>query len=511
MPTTIDNTSRCSRTSGSSSSKPLFARSGRTLPIWPVRIPTPEVHGAAARPRHRDSSSNQPPRHQHILATIPIVGALTLAIAMTALPGACAKSTDCAVGSENCSCTSASVCEAGLKCLSNVCVSSDGSGSTPGGSTGGQGLPTTAPGGLPGNQLAPLPPNTFVFVKLFSRGTERAAHLFSYDLTSRVQRLISKLDDDVGRGDEITGLTVAPGRRWVTFSSRSFRLSAPEIAAGFPTAAVWSVSVDGKLYARMTPPLLEGAGSGRSCSTTSNCTGAENCQRGRCLLPSFRISVTSPVWAPDGNTLYFSLLNSWLITEYFPAPSITFGGGINLASISSGNLDVHANAACQDSGHAAIHPNGKSLAMLNRVCTGRLEDGLHEWTVAPPTHARLLLRQRSTGSEPLAFATEPPLWVPNGIGVLFVAGRSWNEAGERYRYGLHGWDAATGQVVTIFGPTDDTTNVEAFTLVPDGARPRVIMAMAIGSPPSFDLYELNIDTKQLEPLTTDGINHAPRW
>lgn len=226
---------------------------------------------------------------------------------------------ECAVGAESCTCTSAGLCDLGRMCVEGRCLGPSGSssaGEPPGGPTQGG-----------GNAVEPLPADEVVFEKLIKRGGTEAplvSHLYSYNLSTRQERLISQLDDNVGRGSRIKGMAVSPDRKAIAFASSSFRPSQADLSAGFPTGAIWAVSVDGKQFVRFTPPFTTGNGSGEMCANSSTCPGDEICMSGRCRLRGFHTAVNAPAWSADGKTLFFQVLTEWIAER--PTGPIAAGG-----------------------------------------------------------------------------------------------------------------------------------------------------------------------------------------
>src|SRR4029453_16253770 len=152
------------------------------------------------------------------------------ALLAAALALACGDSSDsCLLGAEACSCTSAGTCEAGLSCARGICKRDDPGAS---GNAGDPGLPGVSPGIPPGvpepaaPAIQPLGGSTIVFEKFYRHDSQHwASHLYRFDLDTGEKRLITKLDDDLGRGDLVEGLSVSADRRWIAFASDSFRIN----------------------------------------------------------------------------------------------------------------------------------------------------------------------------------------------------------------------------------------------------------------------------------------------
>ena len=126
----------------------------------------------------------------------------------------------------------------GLRCSGGQCLAESGGTASP---------------------IDPLPHSTFVFFR-YSLGPTNAwtYQLWALDAVSKSERLISRLDDALVPGELLVGhgLALSPDRRWVAFAA-FFRPSdhPADRSLGRYTKMVWKVSVDGKQYVRISPPL----------------------------------------------------------------------------------------------------------------------------------------------------------------------------------------------------------------------------------------------------------------
>jgi hypothetical protein len=75
------------------------------------------------------------------------------------------------------------------------------------------------------------------------------------------------------------------------------------------------------------------------------------------------------------------------------------------------------------------------------------------------------------------------------------------KAGGAFRFGVGIWNAVDGRATQLYVPPDDNTNVKAIAFVPEG-NGHLIAAMTIGA--ANDLYEIDLRTRQLTPLTNTG-------
>jgi hypothetical protein len=353
--------------------------------------------------------------------------------------------------------------------------------------------------------IQPLSPLTFVFERFFRRGEDAwVSHIYAYDLQSGEQRLITTLDEDVGRGNLISGMSVSPDRRWIVFASRAFRLTLGDAAAR--TNSIWAVSVDGTRFVRLTPTFPPAMGSGRSCSTNDQCGREETCSGGRCGLSAFQRKLSDPAWSADGMTVYFSMSQSMVAEGELQ-------GGVTIGAVKQMDISLAGDISCQLVGSPGVSPDGSLVLSSTANCLDDFEDGLYTWDPALK-RPRLVAHSTSHFVSPLlVFMDEPPVWLPENAGALLIPAVGYRSAGGplNFRYGLAAWNAKTGEVKKFYSPPDDSHQIRGATVVPvGGTRVRVVAAVESYDPPATDLYEFDADANK-KPLTTSGNNTTPRW
>ena len=127
-----------------------------------------------------------------------------------------------------------------------------------------------------------LPETTFAFLRDVREGTTwKATHLYSIDLNTKVERLITTFPESGGTGaPRIIGLWVPPDRRQLAFGSAEFRPTIEDKQFPFEAGILWAVSSDGKTFTRLTPPITDAYHMGGYCGPGIGfCGYGESCER----------------------------------------------------------------------------------------------------------------------------------------------------------------------------------------------------------------------------------------
>jgi hypothetical protein len=401
-------------------------------------------------------------------------------------------------------------------------TSDDGSGGTTTGNTGGGTTGSAAggrgngdgAGGSTGDNAAAttLPPSTFVFERLTSKkaadyGTTN--ELYAYDLATRTERLISKLDETT----VTLGHAVSPDRRWIAFGARQFRPTLQELE--HKVTALWAVTPDGGTFRRLSPNLVFNDKTDLTCSSSSECPWGEDCRGGKCVFTNLSVTTSSPVWSPDGHSIFFSHLIFWNAIDLMGFGRLTFLR--SLGRITDGVLTDVAGSPCQSTGPPAIHPDGQTLLLSRASCYGA-KDALTEWTMQPLAYKRSVIEQQRTYGQDVppesdwSISGTRPAWLPGGQEALFSAlgpHKVGKDAG--FREGLKKWTAATGEVKSIYMPDSDAApGVESFAVGPKG---EVVLGMVVGEGDTAkrDLYLFDLASAKMMALTQDGMSASPNW
>jgi hypothetical protein len=433
---------------------------------------------------------------------------LLAAAALFTATAACSTS-DCALGTDGCACTSGGQCDPGLACTEEgTCLSPSAGGGSAGA---GRGLGFNE---AEAATIEPLPETAFVFQRMVRQGDKLVSHICTFDLASNSERVISKLDQDIGRGDDIREMAVSPDRRWIAFSSVVFRITNADFKFMYFQDILWALSVDGKILRRLTgPPVAALNQSGIACAADSQCPGDDVCRSGKCVKNNFNIDYTNIVWAPDGKSVFFARGQWWL------GGSLGIAGGtvIVAASVSGGEQRSTSGAlreGCLLNGPHSFHPITGALLVTHNVCSGSTPEGFYEWGVDPFVRQRLLTRPPNLRSWGTAGSIA---WLPDGRGFAFVAKnkekQQYRDLLYEHRHGLYLWESEPmPHYEVVYEPPTDDIDVVDFGL----SRSEVVVAEIRRKKPGVDgtFYELHLwneDTRQFTQLPIAGLVRTPRW
>ena len=368
---------------------------------------------------------------------------------------------------------------------------SGGSGAAAGGDGGSQ----TAAGGTGGAQagpLEPLSPRTFVFSRSFPRkkdgeGFDRAVQLFAFDVESRSETLVSKLDDDgTNPNIPVSGPSLAPDRKWLAFGSQTFRFTAADRVPGVKSGALWKVTVDGRQFERLTPPFAESH-----------------------VWSSLDVRYTDPVWSSDGATIFFQ---DWRFHTCPPFSTETrqcrTGGA--LRAVSGGRLTEWMNRSCYDDYPVSVKPDGTALLIVANTCTTPAS-GVHEIPTDPAKsnqRTSVISRQSSYDSYLLGKTVGTNLamssgdWFKDGSAILLTGTANTKKAaGPGFRTGLFRW-SPPDKLEQIYEHADDATDLHAGNVSPSG---EVIVTVSKATGGGGNVYLFDMATRTLgAQLTTSG-------
>jgi hypothetical protein len=358
----------------------------------------------------------------------------------------------------------------------------------------------------------PLPETTFAFFRDVREGTTwKASHLYSIDLNTKAERLITTFPESGGTGGPIiTGLAVSPDRRQIAFGSAHFRPTIEDKLRPFQAGMLWAVSSDGRTFTRLTPVITEDYHLGDRCGAgVGSCGYGESCDPDpggghRCVRPNLRVSYGYPAWSADGKTVFFSQTMSWICAGFNnPRPCLI---GF-LRSVSGGQFTgLATDGACYSQIPEGIGPTGDLL--ISRTFCDNMA-GIQERDPTTLMPKRLLV-----ADSPLPrFKAWSPRWLPGSSTLIFLAeGDKIRQSTpyRRYRSAIYTW-TESGGVKLLFEPSDEVSDPVSIAVSKTG---RTVITMAHQEPPneSTDLYEFDTATGTLGArLTTSGTSNTPSW
>lgn len=347
--------------------------------------------------------------------------------------------------------------------------------------------------------IEPLSASTFLYIKY--PGNDGVGHVYAYDWNTKKSRLITDLDGKT----KTPSISVSPDRKW--FALRAyFRPNDTDLKQGILVPSLWVISVDGKLFRRVTEPILNSNTSGASCTVDSQCasTGWCNVSIGKCSLRNFSIGLETPRWSRDGKTL-------WTVqSQYWSQGTKVTGGGV-LASVpvSGGVLKTYnTNSGCAQVSNISLHPKEDKLVAIHTSCTSG-KPGLHIYDIPPTTPTQLFFQAD------VSVALGTTVFFPDGAGVLFLANSSWDTNNDKKPdlngIGIAAFDLGKKQLAAILPPLQTHLSYTDMTLSPDGKQ--IIMCIFDSQKTTNNLYVLDATNKDkpFQPIIEDGKSCNPSW
>ena len=326
---------------------------------------------------------------------------------------------------------------------------------------------------------------------------------------ARQERLVTNLDDNGKDGFAVSSqIAVSPDRKWIAFGSRDFRRTPDDGRLIKRGGILWTVSVDGKQYRRLTPPITEPVHEAGYCGTTGSVCGfGEVCTAGRCIRPQLTVQYGSPVWATDGRTVYFEEQHSWICGTLSSPKPCAFA----LTASVRDNKITHSTSleACISDAPIALHPTQSVLLLQRHACTTDGVSGLHEWSPDSLTGKRQIVAYTTTPH--FSSQVNASAWLPDGSGVLAAVTRELKTPPSRdYKTELV-QISLSGEIKTLFKPTSEDQDIEDVTVSSMGNVVVEISHTSSGQKASqlhaFDMASSTLGSQ----LTQAGDNQSPAF
>jgi hypothetical protein len=335
---------------------------------------------------------------------------------------------------------------------------------------------TTPPVGSSGG----LSDTAIVFGKDVTIAGKVIKHLYSYDLATQAERLISKLDD----GD-FSSCAVSPDRRSIAVELRNFR-RAPE-EANTDVFTIWKIGVDGEEPQRLLPP---GYLDKLRCDA-----GAHNYKNERRL--------SDVVWAGDGRSVAFSMLWAFDDSHIDAGGRLVVDAGNFTVMGGSANIDECEAQDCNSYVPVAPHPSNGRLLVFGKGCR-RSASGFAEYTLNPIGRRRELHVPPIAPDQPgekwkvEAYGSPTHAWLRDGSGLLITV---TPEAGVKSR--LVRWTESTGEVKTVFTPEKPTQSINKVSVGPTGDA-LILVTDKVGDKYSWSLKLLNPQSGEVKDVVLPG-------
>lgn len=345
-----------------------------------------------------------------------------------------------------------------------------------------------------------LPTSSFIYVHYPEKG-KSIGHVYVYDKITKKSRRITDLDNTT-RSPRIT---LSPDRKWFALVA-FFRPNAVDIAQKIAIPSIWLVRIDGKVFKRITEPLINGDLKRGKCQLHSECPVTKYCNTssGTCQREGFSMGLGKASWSHDKKTLWTSFSQHWseggrIAGGVVPASVPVAGGVVALQAVTSG---------CQQVSNTSADPTSPRLIANHSVCLSGAP-GLHSYPFPPKKGTKLF-------SEPnISTPIGDIAWLSDGSGILFLANSSWDTNGDKKPdingIGIAGYQFSTKTITAILPPLK--THLSYTGLSPSPDNKQIALCVNNSQTGTSDLYMLDtLDKKTpFKQITQDGKSCNPSW
>lgn len=350
-----------------------------------------------------------------------------------------------------------------------------GSSSGDGGSSGSSG--SSGASGSSGGAGGALSASTFLYVSTAppSRGT-----LVAYDIaSSQARAVMDTRADGSAEGWSIDGYSLSPDRTRIAMASL-YGPTKEDNDTGLATERIWTFATDGSDLRRLTP-VFPNTAAGRS---------------------QFRIQLRNTTFSQSGADVLYGY-GEW----YYEGTTLKGGSGIWSVNAAGGQLPklFNTTATCSFV-DPSVDPKTGKVAIIHSVCVGS-PSGIYLY--APDgsgTPSMLVKSEYGT----LDVTLEPPRWLADGSGFLFVATTTVKINGaDALVRGLFAFDMATRKASPIVLPQEADTFVTDGAIAPDGNT--IVYCLRQGEAYNLHLIDLTKNPATDAALTNDGKSCHPVW
>ena len=352
--------------------------------------------------------------------------------------------------------------------------SSGASGST--GTSGTSG--TSGSSGAEGGAAGALSASTFLYV---AKAANDRDVLMAYDRASGGQpRTVTDLRGDGSDGWAINGYSISPDRTRIAIASL-YGPTKEDVDTKLPTNRIWTLAPDGSDFRRLTP-VFENTAAGRS---------------------QFVIEVRNPAFSPSGADLLYNY------GEYFYEGNTLRGGsGIWGVKAGGGTLPSLFKAPSPCSlVDPTFDPKTGKVTIIHSVCIPPAQDGIYLYAADGSGTPEKLV---GSDAAALDVGLEPPRWVADGSGFVFVATTTVviNGSNALVR-GLFAFDMETRKTTPVVVPQEADTSVVDGAIAPDATA--IVYCVRRGEAANLHLIDLTKTPATDAAITSDGKSCHPVW
>ncbi len=361
-----------------------------------------------------------------------------------------------------------------------VGCSSSGGSSSGGNGTSGDGGPGSSggsSGGEGGGAAGALPLTTVLYV---SKATPDLDILMALDLTTGQTRVVTDLRADGSQGWSIAGYSLSPDRTRIAIASL-YGPTQADVDTKLPTQTIWTFATDGSDFRRLTP-------------TFANTGGGKK---------QFVLEVRNPAFKRAGDDVLFNYGEYW-----YEGNTLTGGSGIWSIAASGGKLPAlfKAPSPCSLT-DPSVDPSTGKVAIIHSVCIpGQGKDGIYLYAEDGSGTPEALL----AGDATVDVALEPPRWVADGSGFVFIGTTNLMVNGSSIAVrGLYALDMATRKPVPLVLPQAKDTYVTDAAPAPDASA--VVYCLREGEATNLHVIDLTKNPATDTAITNDGKSCHPVW
>lgn len=327
------------------------------------------------------------------------------------------------------------------------------------------------------HDVAPLPKSTLLYVR---HETQDHDLLMARDLESGDERVITDLTGDGSSGWDIDGFSLSPDRRRIALASL-YQPTSADTATGLATRAIWTLSVDGTDFVRLTPTFPADA-------------------QGR---QGFQYDVGYPEWTADGSQVLFDFGSYWWEGTNFKGGSFPW---IVSATGASPPESFPTPSDCTVI-YPARNPVTGEFLFIHSVCIPGQGDGagLYLYPAAGGTNPQQLVSSAHVDGR-VDVSLKPARWFLDGSGFLFIGATMETE----WRTSILAYDFQEN-TISLLVPAPPGSAVYGVAISPDSTKLVYCLRSDEGGLEDLHLIDLAESSPTDVAITTDGKSCEPSF
>jgi Tol biopolymer transport system component len=320
-----------------------------------------------------------------------------------------------------------------------------------------------------------LPVSTFLFE---AKAANDRDVLMAYDVESGALSTVTDLRGDGSEGWSIDGYSISHDRMRIAVASL-YGATQADVDTKLPTQHIWTFATDGSDFRRLTP-VFPNTGGGRK---------------------QFQIEIRNPSFSLSGADVLYNYGEYWY-------EGTTLQGGSAIWSVGAGGgtlpslLPTTATCSLVD---PSVDPKTGKIAIIHSVCAGS-KDGIYLYAADGSGAPEALV----TSDGPVNVSLEPPRWIGDGTGFLFIGTTTIMVNGSNaVARGLFAFDMQTRKSSPLVVPQDPDARVVDASVAPDGRG--IVYCLQQGEAQNLHLIDLTKDSATDAAITNDGKSCHAVW